>query len=164
MKVSTRIYCGIVSPDPPAMRWSWDGILRQARNSLASREKGYPDQIRAGTIDQDKADREIALWRSIVDDWHWIMTGEGQPAPEASRSQRIAAIDASLSTIAKLARERGGCLDEFNGTANFLIAMRWHYEAERAPYDIYFIARCNHEIRRRQVLETASQCEVRKAA
>ncbi len=148
------VWQGIEADYPPRLRRDYPDLLAMAKSMLASRRERFPDLIAAGRIEADEAARQIALFEQIVADWRWICTGEGEPAPHHTIDDRREALDASLSTIANVARRRRG----FDGTlahqAECVIAMRWHLDPERERITRHWAA-LTHQMRR-EAREAAS--------
>lgn len=126
-----RIWQGIETFDPPNRIHDHADLLAMAERMLAVREKRFPALIAAGKMSAEQAEAEIATFRLIFADWRFICTGEGEPAPIASLEQRRAAIDASLRTIAEIARDEGTFSDALADQAECVIALRWHLEPGR---------------------------------
>lgn len=139
-----RVWQGIETFDPPFGLYDYDGLLAMAERMLVSREKRFPALIRAGKVSAEEAEAELATFRMIAADWRWICTGEGEAAPLASLDVRRAALDASLRTIAEIARDEGTFSDELAAQAECVIAMRWHLEPGRRTHAL---AALTHEIR-----------------
>lgn len=136
-----RIWQGIETFDPPNRIHDHADLLAMAERMLAVREKRFPALIAAGKMSAEQAEAEIATFRLIVADWRFICTGEGEPAPIASLEQRRAAIDASLRTIAEIAREEGTFSDALADQAECVIALRWHLEPGRRTAALSQLAR-----------------------
>lgn len=136
-----RIWQGIETFDPPNRIHDHADLLAMAERMLAVREKRFPALIAAGKMSAGQAEAEIATFRLIVADWRFICTGEGEPAPIASLEQRRAAIDASLRTIAEIAREEGTFSDALADQAECVIALRWHLEPGRRTAALSQLAR-----------------------
>ncbi|NLR72844.1 hypothetical protein HGI47_18370 [Novosphingobium sp. ERN07] len=136
-----RIWQGIETFDPPNRIHDHAELLGMAERMLASREKRFPALVTAGKMSADEAEAEIGTFRLIAADWRFICTGEGEPAPLASLDQRRAAIDASLRTIAEIAREEGTFSDALADQAECVIALRWHLEPGRRTAALSQLAR-----------------------
>ncbi|WP_062347190.1 hypothetical protein [Novosphingobium sp. CCH12-A3] len=136
-----RIWQGIETFDPPNRIHDHADLLAMAERMLAMREKRFPALIAAGKMSAGQAEAEIATFRRIVADWRFICTGQGEPAPIASLEQRRAAIDASLRTIAEIAREEGTFSDALADQAECVIALRWHLEPGRRTAALSQLAR-----------------------
>lgn len=136
-----RIWQGIETFDPPNRIHDHADLLAMAERMLAVREKRFPALIAAGKMSVGQAEAEIATFRLIVADWRFICTGEGEPAPIASLEQRRTAIDASLRTIAEIAREEGTFSDALADQAECVIALRWHLEPGRMTAALSQLAR-----------------------
>jgi len=139
-----RVWQGIETFEPPFGLYDYAGLLAMAERMVASREKRFPALVAAGKMSADDAEADLATFRSIAADWHWICTGEGEPAPLGSLYLRRAALDASLRTIADIARDDGGFSDELATQAECVIAMRWHLEPGRRTHAL---AALTHQIR-----------------
>lgn len=135
------IWQGIETFDPPNRIHDHSDLLAMAERMLAVREKRFPALIAAGSMSAEQAKAEIATFRLIVADWRFICSGEGESAPVASIDQRRAAIDASLRTIAEIAREEGTFSDALADQAECVIAMRWHLEPGRRTAALSQLAR-----------------------
>lgn len=136
-----RIWQGIETFDPPNRIHDHANLLAMAERMLAVREKRFPALIIAGKMSAEQAEAEIATFRLIAADWRFICTGEGEPAPLGSIAQRRAAIDASLRTIAEIAREEGTFSDALADQAESVIALRWHLEPGRRTAALSQLAR-----------------------
>lgn len=136
-----RIWQGIETFDPPNRIHDHADLLAMAERMLAVREKRFPALIAAGKMSAGQAEAEIATFRLIVADWRFICTGEGEPAPIASLEQRRTAIDASLRTIAEIAREEGTFSAALADQAECVIALRWHLEPGRRTAALSQLAR-----------------------
>lgn len=126
------IWQGIETFDPPNRIHDHADLLAMAERMLAVREKRFPALIAARKMSAEDAAAEIAIFRLIVADWRFICTGEGQPASIGSLPQRRDALDASLRTIAEIAREDGTFSDALADQAECVIALRWHLEPGRS--------------------------------
>lgn len=126
-----RVWHGIETFDPPNRIHDHADLLAMAERMLAVREKRFPALVAAGKMSAQQAEAETATFRLIVAEWRFICTGEGEPAPIASLEQRRAAIDASLRTIAEIARDEGTFSDALADQAECVIALRWHLEPGR---------------------------------
>lgn len=142
-----RVWQGIEADHPPHLRRDYAELRDMARSMLESRRSRFPEQIAQGRLDAAEAERQIAIFEEIAADWHWICTGEGEPAPLHSIEDRRDALDASLATIASVARRRRGFDDKLAHQAECVIALRWHLEPERAPITRFY-ALLTHEARR----------------
>ncbi|MCY1672143.1 hypothetical protein OVA07_14135 [Novosphingobium sp. SL115] len=139
-----RVWQGIETCDPPFGLYDYADHLAMAERMLAAREKRFPAMVSAGKLEAEQAEAELATFRAIVADWRWICTGQGKPAPLATLALRCAALDASLRTIAEIARDEGGFSPELAAQADSVIAMLWHLEPGRRTHAL---ARITHEIR-----------------
>lgn len=128
---SLRIWQGIETFEPPNRIHDHADLLAMAERMLGVREKRFPALVAAGKMSPEEAEAQVATFRLIVADWRFICTGEGEAAPIASVEQRRAAIDASLRTIAEIAREEGTFSDALADQAECVIALRWHLEPGR---------------------------------
>ncbi len=143
--VPHRVWQGLTCPEPPCEANSLEDIAAQAKKMLAQREKNFPAMVQRGQLSADEAQAQIAIWRSIAADWHWIITGEGEPADKLTVFERRDAIDASLRTLAEIYAENHGLDDATAHQANLVIAMRWHIDPERGFNDIYMHCRLTRE-------------------
>lgn len=133
-----------VEGDQPWAAGDYPDLLAMAESMLASRQKRFPEMIKAGKMDRVQADAEVAIYAAIVADWRWIITGEGERAQLSTLMARRAALDASLDTIAAIAGDRRGFTRELALQAQHVIAMRWHLELERQTHAA---AAITHKIR-----------------
>lgn len=137
-------------PDPrdadrPAYAHDWESLLGQCRVALARRERAYPAMIKAGAIEQDAADADVAAWRHLVAEWSWICTGAGDPPPTGSLAARRRAVKLALSRIDdELNRGRRSAELEIQQLLNQALA--WHLARIRfgAPA-VHFCAAINHD-------------------
>jgi hypothetical protein len=139
-----RIWQGIETFDPPSRAHDHADLLAMAERMLAVREKRFPALVAAGKMSAEDATAEIGTFRLIVADWRFICTGEGEPAPLGSLLQRRDALDASLRTIAEIAREEGTFTAALADQAECVIALRWHLEPGRRTVAL---AQLSREIR-----------------
>lgn len=144
---ATRIWQGIEAQDPPYLRNDYRDLLAMAEQLRDTRREKFPALIAAGKIAADEAARQLAVFDDIAADWHWICTGEGEPAPYISIHDRRDALDTSIATIAGIAARRGGFDDELEHQAQCLIALRWHLEPPRG-LGTHHLARLTHDCRR----------------
>lgn len=126
-----RIWQGIETFDPPSRAHDHADLLAMAERMLAVREKRFPALVAAGKMSAEDAAAEVGTFRLIVADWRFICTGDGEPAPLGSLLLRRDALDASLRTIAEIAREEGTFTDALADQAECVIALRWHLEPGR---------------------------------
>ena len=138
---------GVADPrdDRPAYADEWAALLGQCRVALARREKSYPAMIKAGTIDRDDAAADFAAWRNLVDEWTWIVTGQGSAPPASTLSARKAAVDLALNRIADQL-QTGRRTDEIEIQQMLNQALAWHLARTRfgAPA-VHFCAAINHQ-------------------
>lgn len=164
----TRVWRGIEAQDPPWAALDYADLLAMAQTMLAARQKRFPALVKAGKLKQADADAELAVFTAIAADWHWIVTGEGEPAPIDTLDARRAALDASLDTIVEIARERGGFGDDLALQTQHVIAMRWHLEPERKTHRLanltHQIAAHVAQLKADAALNSASPATSRKAA
>lgn len=139
-----KVWGQIETENPPRNIYDYDDLRAMADRLLASREKRFPALIAAGKLDAVEAEAELSTYRAIAADWHWLCTGEGQPAPIATLGLRRAALDRSIATIAEIARDDGCFSKELAAQADAVIAMRWHLEPGRQTH---VLAAITHEIR-----------------
>ncbi|GAB7553149.1 hypothetical protein NRB_26550 [Novosphingobium sp. 11B] len=133
-----------VDSSTPWAAGDYPDLLAMAESMLASRQKRFPELVKAGKLDQAQADAALAIYAAILADWQWIVTGEGERAHLSTLEARKAALDTSLDTIAEIAGERRGFTRELALQAQHVIAMRWHLEPER---ETHFFAALTHQIR-----------------
>ncbi len=152
-----RVWQGIEADHPPRLRRDYPELLAMAQSMLDSRRNRFPDLIAQGRIEPDEAERQIAIFEQIVADWRWLCTGEGEHASYLTLHDRRTALDASLATIADLARRRRRFDCQLAHQAECVIAMRWHLEPERAPATRFWAA-LTHEMRR-EAREAASHAQ-----
>jgi hypothetical protein len=115
-------------------------MASEAAAALKRREETYPALVAAGKLDAGAAEADLAAWREIAADWHWIATGEdGEPDYHdmyCSRTARIAALDTAIDRFFT-GMDRSGGAARLPLTARRqitrLAAMRWWAERE-----------CNH--------------------
>lgn len=143
MTGATRIYSGIESPEPPELVNEHADLLAMAEAMLANRQKAFPDLIASGEMEPSEAERQLMLFEEIAAEWRWIVTGEGLPPHSATVRARIEALDASLATIAGIARQRRGFSGPLLHQAHCVIALRWHAEDRR----VLTLAARNHAVR-----------------
>lgn len=144
--LATRVWQRIEHDDPPAERNDRPGLLAMAERLLSARRARFPQMVAAGQIAADEADRQLAIFAEIAADWRWIVTGAGSPAAAETLDARRAALDASIVTIADIARDAGGFSTALSEQAALVIALRWHLEPGSQTH---FCASVTHEFRRR---------------
>lgn len=130
-RIAHRSWQGLICPEPPASINDLEDIQAQAAAMLAQRQKAFPVMVHNGKISATEAQRQLAIWQMIADEWHWIVTGEGEPAPPHTVIERREALDESLKTLDQIHQERGGFDEAMNDMAHLVIAMRWHIDADR---------------------------------
>ncbi|VVT07190.1 hypothetical protein [Erythrobacter sp. EC-HK427] len=142
----TRTWRGIESFDPPALAHDFDALLAMARSMLESRRKGFPAKIATGELSSEDAAFEIAIFEEMVADWEFIASAgsQGEPAPVDTRAARRDALDASIATIAGIARSQRGFTKTLMRQAEAVIALRWHLEPGR---DQVALARLTNQLR-----------------
>jgi hypothetical protein len=144
--IEWRAWHGIESEEPPYERHNYPALLAMADRMLASRERHLHAQVKRGDMTAQAAHAEIATVTAIGADWHWIVTGEGEPAHISTLEARQLLLDRSIMTIAAIARDREGFSTALEDQAHMVIAMRWHLEPQRQTH---LLARLNHEAHRR---------------
>ena len=138
---------GIISPEPPTAKNDHEAILEQAQQMLATRKKKLPYLVHQRKMKKDEANRQIAIFTFIVEDWQWIVSGEGQPACGSNLQERKKQLDNSLQVIAQIAADDGGFADpKLQRQAQLVIAMRWHLEPRENGRDVHWFAELNHEL------------------
>ena len=130
----TRVWRGIEAIDPPWAAGDYPAILAMAGSMLAARQSRFPQTVAAGTLTRAEAEAQLATFAAIAADWRWIVTGEGQRAHLSTLQARRDALDASLDTIAAIARDERGFSKPLTAQAQIVIAMRWHLEPERRTH------------------------------
>ncbi|KQM21929.1 hypothetical protein [Novosphingobium sp. Leaf2] len=159
------IWRGLNVQDPPWAAGDYPDLLAMAEGMLASRQRRFPELVRAGTMEQATADAQLAAYAAIVADWTWIVSGQGERAHLATLDARKAALDASIDTIAEIASEHGGFSLALALQAQHVIALRWHLEPES---DVHFYAAITHQIRadlaRKSAEASTAPAQLRSAA
>lgn len=143
--IRKRVWQGIESIDPPGMAYDFPGLLAMAQAMLDARRKGFPAQVRSGQRSAEDAAREISLFEDLVADWQFIASNgaSGTPADPRTIPARREALDASIATIANIARSQGGFTPSLEAKAEAVIALRWHLEPGR---DQVALARLTHQL------------------
>lgn len=121
-----RVWGRIETTEPPLLAHCHADLLAMLSRMLGQRTRRYPEMIQRGEIEAATAAAEIETFTALVTDWHWMVSGEGQPSPLGCWPRMIATIDGSLSTIADLAREAGGFSKALADQAHHVLAIRWH--------------------------------------
>lgn len=142
----TRSWQGIEAPYPPCLRHDYPALLDMAEAMLATRTARFPRMVQAGKLAADEAERQLAIFGAIAADWRWICHGVGEPAAHGSIDDRRDALDASIATIAALARQHGGFSLELQQQAHCVISLRWHLEPG-VELTTRAAARLTHEMR-----------------
>lgn len=132
--------------DPPLFRFDYHELREQCRAAVARREKSYPELVAAGRMDAEEADRDLAAWRELAAEWHWIITGEGTLPSRETKPARIAAVDLAADRLeAEMARGR---TSEFNLYQYYLLeALHWHLQPGRQTH---FLAELTRTLRAEQ--------------
>lgn len=143
---NSRDWFGVRADDPPEKRHDFGDLLFMAEAMLSTRRERFPAKIAAGEISPDDAAHEIAACEDLVADWRFIASAgaEGAPASSLSLWRRRQLLDASLQTIADLARRQGRFSETLGRQAECVIALRWHLEPGR---DQIALARLTHQLR-----------------
>jgi hypothetical protein len=141
-----RVWSGIEADEPPTARYDYAHILALAQSMLAQRERLYPKMIERGQITSEAAAINLATFGHIVDEWRWVVTGEGNPAPIGSWPARVAALDEAISNIADIAQEAGCFTPDLAAKADLVIAMRWWMDLDHR-LSLHSITRLNHALR-----------------
>ncbi|MCP2016865.1 hypothetical protein [Qipengyuania citrea] len=141
-----RDWFGIRAEDSPVRRHDFADLLRMAESMLSTRRQRFPAMIAAGELEPEAAQAEIAAFEDLVADWRFIVSAgaEGAPASSLSLWRRRQLLDASLQTIADLAREQRGFSETLGRQAEAVIALRWHLEPGREQIAL---ARLTHQLR-----------------
>ena len=71
-------------------------LAQEAAAALDRRAAQYPALVTAGKIGPDDAERELRVWRAIMEDWHWVVTLERIDAAPATLAEKIEALEESL--------------------------------------------------------------------
>lgn len=133
-------------PSFPLYAFDYPALLAQAQESLARRQKAYPEWVRRGDIADDEAAKDIAAWEALVAEWTWIVHGTGELPPRYTLRARRAAIDLSLERIDTEIRRRGG--HEVLRQAHLLQAMHWHlHRTEDGEPAVHRLAQLNRTLR-----------------
>lgn len=153
-----RTWQGIEADHPPCLATDYPALLAMAQAMLDTRRKRFPRLVAQGSMAADEAAAQIATFEAIVADWRWIADGEGAQAPHASIWDRRDALDASIATIAGLAREQGGFDTALAHQAHCVIALRWHLEPQ-VNLRTHHLARLTHQLRREAAARRAATAE-----
>lgn len=153
-----RTWQGIEADHPPCLATDYPALLAMAQAMLETRRKRFPRLVAQGSMAADEAAAQIGTFEAIAADWRWIADGEGAPAPHASIWDRRDALDASIATIAGLAREQGGFDTALAHQAQCVIALRWHLEPP-VNQRTHHLARLTHEMRRQAAARRAAQAQ-----
>jgi hypothetical protein len=110
-------------------------------------------------IEPDLATRDIDAWAALVDEWTWIVTGDGRPPARETINDRIAALDLALVRVRQeIARGRAG--HDVYRQAHLVQALHWHlvHVTDGEP-QVHFIARVNHRMRQGQGARYCNRCD-----
>lgn len=144
--------------NPACRKDATDEIAAEARAAFQRRRDTYPHLVQAGQITADEARDDLEGWRAIAKDWHWITSGEGDPATSDTRDSRIASLDTAISRwFNQLDRNGGTPTEAESEQLALLCAMRWWAEREnhRDPQaHIRFWAGIGHQYRQENSLPT----------
>jgi hypothetical protein len=146
--------------DVPDFADDHPALLAQCRAALARREAAYPAMVVKGEVTEAQAKADLAGWRDLVREWHWIETGEGQPPHPVTMSRRLAALDLAQTRIeAELPRAGSAQRADLEYQQALTQALRWHLQRPLygAPA-IHFWAGCNHQLRQRARTQTIAFC------
>ena len=136
----------IESAHPPLYYTDHHEMREMAQNMLRIRQERFPELVAKGEMDADEAKQELALFAQIAGHWHWVITGEGEPAPRITIVDRCAVLDQSIRRIAEIASKRGGFDQELLHQAHCVIAMRFNAAPSRED-DVICLAKITHELR-----------------
>lgn len=131
-----------------------EDIAAEARAAFERRKDTYPQLVSGKHMLADEARADLESWRAIAKDWHWIATGEGEPAGPDSLDARIAALDTAIARWIERADRTGwkSMSEDDNEQGALLCAMRGWAEREKPgwkPLDhIRTPARWMHDWRR----------------
>jgi hypothetical protein len=113
-----------------------EDIAAEARAAFERRRDTYPQMVQAKQLLADDARADLEAWRAIAKDWHWIATGNGEPAGPETLEARTAALDTAIARWIERADRQGGRMtDEENEQVALLCAMRiWAGRERTWPY------------------------------
>lgn len=92
----------------PGAAHEWAAMAAEAADCVARREASYPALVETDKMPPAEANADLAAWRSIAADWHWIATGEGQPATRDTLPARIVALDTAIARFFAAMDRKGG--------------------------------------------------------
>lgn len=115
-----------------------DYCAAAARYLLAEREAAYPRLVETGKLTQDAADRGLAVMRSVVAQWRWIVDPAAPPLPPFDFTSAIfgafnGQMVAELDRVATAARQRAARAPDDRDAADLADlceALAWHQADE----------------------------------
>lgn len=151
--------------EPPLYAEMWHLLLQQAEVAVERRLQAYPEMVAKGRIDETLAATDITGWQLLVQEWRWIITGEGEPPARITLPDRITAVDLAWARV-RNEINNGNTSYDILRQSHLIRALRWHLDQIRFGNPaIHFIASCNHEWRRRQAeAETGEPSITERAA
>jgi hypothetical protein len=132
--------------DIPLFAHDWDELLAQCRTALDRRVAAYPGMIAKRVITADDARRDIAAWQTLVREWHWILSGTGQPPSPLTMPDRMAALDLAMTRV-RQEIGRGNRTHANYRQAHLIQALHWHLvHRDGLEPRVYWTARLNHAL------------------
>ena len=133
--------------EAPLYAHDWAELLAQCRTALDRRIEAYPKMVERRLIAEDVAARDVAAWKDLVGEWHWITSGAGKPPSRATIADRLAALDLAMIRVRREI-DRGNRAHDIYRQAHLIQALRWHliHQIDGEPRT-YGVARLNHKIR-----------------
>lgn len=135
-------------------------ILAAAQAAHDRRAEAYPALVERGQLSADDAAADIAAWAALVAEWHWIITGRGEPPASWTLFDRIDAVDRAVDR-ARLALSRNRRNADLQRQLDLYLAMRWHLSRLRwGDPEVHFMASIGHA--HRATLLACPTCERRR--
>ncbi|MGE4323645.1 MAG: hypothetical protein AB7E60_11525 [Sphingobium sp.] len=85
------------------IRASFAQLLEETQAALDRRVNQYPALVAACRMTEQDAANEIRIWRAIVADWRWVVTGEGNWT--AAIEEKVAVLEESIRRYGSALRQ-----------------------------------------------------------
>jgi len=121
----------ILSPEPPVSAFDFARLSAMAARLLRDRRARFPDEVAAGRMSQEDADRELLAFDYLAANWRFIAAGDGKPAGHAADHVLRDALDESILRIIDHIEVDTEIEGTLGASAEAIIALRWHLEPGR---------------------------------